>query len=1478
MSSVQKQCIDIKSQEDCNIQENCSWASGKKRSFCRTKKNKHDVEDKKKPSTKGRCKKGTRRNKATGLCEKHKASSAKASPVSASPVSASPVVNDIEEFNLGEVIDSDDVSPQSIVSEVDDSEDDSEEDSEDDSEDDSEEDLVPEPHINKLEVEYQNINVGTTKERSKKMIEFEMNKEKINRAIIKSRDRYPYLYPSLDDEDFNIKIAEKKEFSESKYEGKIKPVAEEAEKICNSDFELAPQQIFVRNFLSFQTPYNSLLLYHGLGSGKTCSAIGIGEEMRDYLKQIGSTHRIIIVASPNVQENFKVQLFDERKLRLIDGLWNLRSCTGNKYLKEINPMNMKGLSKENVVKQIKRIINTSYVFMGYIQFANYIHHKSEVDTSIDKKRQAELRRINLQKVFNNRLIIIDEVHNIRVTDDNSNKRVATEVMKLVKIVPNLRLLLLSATPLYNSYKEVVWLLNLMNINDNRTEIKEKYIFNSDGTFKTNDAGEDVGREILIRKATGYISFVRGENPYTFPFRIWPPMFTKENTFNKDNRPTYQLNGQKIIQPLEHISLFLTNLGSYQEKGYRYILHSIRKNFKKEGDDGEDAIFKNMESFGYTLLQRPLEGLNIIYPNKKLDAFELEEYDLIGDDEESEEDIDEESEGGIGDDSDEVDEESDELEEDIEDIDEDIEEIDKDLVDVVDDAGESATEDKAEDASSDVDSGYESEVDVRDLDDNAGEIKKGVPAKLDYYYDENGITQTGGTPSPKELDEEEAREIFDAKIIVGKEGLRNIMTYKSGGSSSVRSDFEYKETGYGSIFSPTEIGKYSGKMKKICDSIMSSTGVILIYSQYIDGGLVPIALALEELGFTRAGGNSLFKTPPTERIDAVTLQPESASASEGKFSPAHYTMITGDKSLSPNNAVEVGRLTNIENKDGSSVKVVLISQAGSEGLDFKFIRQVHILEPWYNMNRIEQIIGRAVRTCSHKDLPLEERNVEIYLYGSLMDNVKIEAVDVYVYRHAERKSINIGRVSRALKESAVDCLLNIEQTNFTVENMNQTITQNLSSGASIQYQVGDRPYSAICDYTESCQYSCTPNKNITDINDDTYMETFIMMTTEKIIQRIRALFKEKFVYSKKSLIGHINAVRSYPSSQINAALHQLVEDKSEYITDKYGRLGNLINIDQLYLYQPIELKQEKISTFERSIPIPYKRKSVEIEQEIALPSKMHFGDEDEVESSARIIEKIRSQYIIGSSPWVVERGVKDWYRYCGATISTMENELGISKDILLRLLTDHIIESLLFEEIVILLNHLETEDARLDPEFSKNIKAYFDEKYLIVDNMKGLLLHNSKKTPPRTLIVKKLDELSNKWVEGDDADMYRLRGEIKNKIVDIQHKHKKRFNKYIGYISEFKKDSIMVFKIKDFTNERNKGARCDQSSKGSATAVLKKIFIHGGEEDNINKFLDASKIHLCAVQELYLRYYNYVEQNDLTWFVTPIDAIMHNLDK
>jgi chromosomal replication initiation ATPase DnaA len=114
---------------------------------------------------------------------------------------------------------------------------------------------------------------------------------------------YDFLYPDLNDPDFAAKIAKRKEFNDFQYDGSIKAIEETANKLCKSTFELMPHQIFVKNFLSFQTPYNSLLLYHGLGSGKTCSSIGISEEMRNYMKQVGIKQRIIVVASPNVQNN-----------------------------------------------------------------------------------------------------------------------------------------------------------------------------------------------------------------------------------------------------------------------------------------------------------------------------------------------------------------------------------------------------------------------------------------------------------------------------------------------------------------------------------------------------------------------------------------------------------------------------------------------------------------------------------------------------------------------------------------------------------------------------------------------------------------------------------------------------------------------------------------------------------------------------------------------------------------------------------------------------------------------------------------------------------------------------------------------------------------------------------------------------------------------------------------------------------------------
>jgi hypothetical protein len=105
---------------------------------------------------------------------------------------------------------------------------------------------------------------------------FLLRKEYLERKELgENPENNSYLYPDLNDPNFIVKIAEKKEFQDTKYDGEIYDIKERADILANADFELSSHQAFVRNFLSSQTPYNSLLLFHGLGSGKTCSAIGV---------------------------------------------------------------------------------------------------------------------------------------------------------------------------------------------------------------------------------------------------------------------------------------------------------------------------------------------------------------------------------------------------------------------------------------------------------------------------------------------------------------------------------------------------------------------------------------------------------------------------------------------------------------------------------------------------------------------------------------------------------------------------------------------------------------------------------------------------------------------------------------------------------------------------------------------------------------------------------------------------------------------------------------------------------------------------------------------------------------------------------------------------------------------------------------------------------------------------------------------------
>ena len=1147
--------------------------------------------------------------------------------------------------------------------------------------------------------------------------------------------------------------------------------------ICeNTEFELDPHQMFVRNYMSFQTPYNGLLLFHGLGTGKTCSSISVCEEMRTYLQQLGITKRIIIVASPAVQKNFKIQLFDERKLREVNGLWNIKACTGNKFIKEINPMNMKGLPRDKVIRQIKRIISQSYHFQGYIEFSNYINRimnktvLSSDDNAIINRKQIRA----LQKEFSNRMVVIDEVHNLRITDDGRIKPSSENLLKLVSSAKNLKLLLLSATPMFNDYQEIIWLLNVLNLNDKRYPIKIRDIFDSKGNFIQNKDGIEIGKELLIQKMTGYISYVRGNNPFTFPFGIYPREANNPISIHKMirdgvwNYPTRQVNNGQIVNPIELLDLSIVNTGDYQKRGYAFILESLKTKYPILNDPNK--------GLPYTVLESPLQALNMIYPH--------------------------------------------------------------------------------------------TEMDDEDRDDDV------------YLY------------------------------MYGKKGLDRTMLY----DERTKSNFRYKDvtlSNFGRIFSPDEIGKYSGKIEQICNSIRRSKGIVFIYSQYIDGGGVPIALALEEMGITRYGGRSLFKNPPTAPIDAISL------TSERVTNPAKYIMITGDKNLTPDVEAEIKAITSKNNINGEKVKVVIVSRAGSEGLDFKNIRQSHILDPWYNLNRQQQIIGRSVRNLSHCALPFDERNVEIFLYGTKLET-DIEAADLYIYRLAERKAKKISSVVRLLKENAVDCLLNRKGQDFSSDIVNKIIQLNLSSGNTINFRIGDRENSLMCDFT-SCTYQCNSRvQEVDEIDSTTYNESFIQMNLDKILQRIRLLFKEYYIFDRRSLIAMITQIKSYPLEQIYSALNYLITEKNEYITDMLGRLGHLVNIGDYYMFQPVELGTKPITRFERVVPVDYKRRKIVFN----LPDKLesyisdeeYDDDEESIQSGetkqpiklklkvnkvASIIKKLEDDYLELNTPNLITSSDKDnWNKAASWAIFNLQTYNNIDKSLLMKFAMFHNIDKLNFKDKKTLLKNIFFKENLT--ELESIIKEYFDSLKIQKDNDIGIILANfnsNSKTLYSLLVYKNGTWGNSKEIVAKLARPLFEKFQIKdiNSISDI-----------VGFMTIFKQNQI-VFKSKRMKlsdkGRTNKGQRCDRGEgKGIIINRINSLLadgvqpikykiqkssilsIYGNENFKQKLKISSGKIkevkigtlQLCAESELIFRYYDHIKHDNQRWFFNTSDALLNKI--
>jgi superfamily II DNA or RNA helicase len=206
------------------------------------------------------------------------------------------------------------------------------------------------------------------------------------------------------------------------------------------------------------------------------------------------------------------------------------------------------------------------------------------------------------------------------------------------------------------------------------------------------------------------------------------------------------------------------------------------------------------------------------------------------------------------------------------------------------------------------------------------------------------------------------------------------------------------------FTPGKEGldKLSPKMKLLLENVQKSPGLVFIYSNFRTlEGIELFSKILDFNGYSKYGVNN---DKPKYAIYSGT--------EDEKAKKEALTIFTND-----------------ENKHGKFIKIILASSAGAEGLDLKNIRQIHIMEPYWNQMRIEQVIGRGVRRNSHIALPLKERNVEVFRYFSVfsksnqpLSKDKI-TTDEHINTISLKKQNVINELLQIFKECSFDCVLN-----------------------------------------------------------------------------------------------------------------------------------------------------------------------------------------------------------------------------------------------------------------------------------------------------------------------------------------------------------------------------------------------------------------------------------------------------------------------
>tara|TARA_Y100000389_G_scaffold60022_1_gene56119 strand:+ start:8112 stop:11681 length:3570 start_codon:yes stop_codon:yes gene_type:complete len=766
------------------------------------------------------------------------------------------------------------------------------------------------------------------------------------------------------------------------------------------EFSLLAHQLIVRDYLNLYTPYRGLLLYHGLGSGKTCSSVAIAEGMKE-------DKEVIVMTPASLRMNYKEELKkcgDElyKKLQHWEfinatpsnigtlsyvlklpkayiqkgkrpGAWLMNSTLPSNY-DELPPD-----SKSSLDKQIDEMISYKYKFISYNGL-----RKNHID---DLTSAQDGSYIN---PFDDKVLIIDEAHNLVsmiVNKIGKEGEVATRLYDLIMSAKRARIVMLSGTPMINYPNELgimfnmlrgymrTWRLTVATTGKMVTEeaIKKSVFKASSKLGRVSDFVKYTPSTALLevtRNPFGFVNKLREGEHAGVKLGVWGEETNEE--FLK--QLTASLRAQRI------------SIKTYAVDNYKALpdrLDSFKESFLTP-----DNEVKNMNLF-----KRRILGLVSYFPDMyalmpTYDATQLH-----------------------------------------------VEKIEMSQFQF---------------------SAYEEIRAVERKQELKNAVKRLAAAQKGIFEETTSTYRTFSRafcnfvfPAPsivrpfrryKQTNTDEAAE---EDIEIASDAPAD--DYSSRLKEAMRQLEENKREYLGE----TGLATYSPKMLRILQQLKSkdNVGLHLVYSQFrtVEGigvlRLVLLANGFSEFKISRGtDGWELAMTAEELAAPSFALYTGTESDEEKEIVRRVYN---GEWDLIPSNLSAQLMSRSDSNDMGQIIKVFMITAAGAEGINLKNTRYVHIMEPHWHPVRIEQVIGRARRICSHSSLPVKLRTVDVFIYlmtfskKQLADDATIElrlkdvgridsktplTTDEALYEIATLKEHITKKLLSAVQEASIDCAL------------------------------------------------------------------------------------------------------------------------------------------------------------------------------------------------------------------------------------------------------------------------------------------------------------------------------------------------------------------------------------------------------------------------------------------------------------------------